>query len=386
MSSTADVTIRERFDAFDESDFTEWLACGFRLFYAQQRPADESNPIFSQPFAEFDSAHLLRNLPFDFAYFLIGRKESLLDDLEDIYERYVPDDKKVLFRRSLGRLLRQCVGDGQLPEEVASDVIYLMVKVRAHESLESLAPSIGRGRYGKDRAWLQYEAISVLKALLPSKEAIDGLQNLVTSPNFSASFSFDVLAALCRADPTNWIASFTMMSGYIDELMKQAQQRGPDFVAAIEKKKDTFASELTLSVPAYELVEQLPKLGRSNSTEDTYGKSAWLFQRLCSLIEVEELDSFSVDDDSVSVIIKVKAQPYRVVIAKWKADEYKVILSFQLQNDISRSLETYGSTSHSDQAADASFYIFTDDIRRRLSFILTKKDSDELLSECGETH
>jgi hypothetical protein len=334
MGPEANMSIREKFAHFRESDFCDWLSRGLKAFYSRNQAQNSVVGARSGHLPGSMTSGAAAPPPFDFAYSLIGRRESLLDDIQYIYSQYIPEEKKVVFRQSIGRLFRQCVGDDLFPVRAVSDLIYLMAKVRAHESLESLAPIIGRGKYGQDKKWLQYEAIAILKALLPSKEAVEGLRNLVTLPNFYAGYCFDVLTALCRADHARWLSALELMSGHIATLCEQAQRSGNDAIRQVEGAARDFAKAFSTFMPTSAIAEQVPRIDLTTQPSGLYVSGTWLVKELFigdspPIVTDDENGTFTDDFALIRIPMHVANDPSRRTYIEWERETYRVFCSLQ---------------------------------------------------------
>lgn len=356
MNSTSDIPIRERFAQFQETDFCDWLSRGFKAFYAHSQFPNLAGRTRSAVNLDSVTSNGKESRPFDFAFTHVGKKESLLDDLEYIYDQYVPNEKKIVFRLSVGRLLRQCVGDNLFPDPGFSDLIYLMAKVRAHESLECLAPVLGKGRFGQERKWLQYEAIATLKALLPAKEAVEGLRNLVTLPNFSPAFSFDILAALCRADPERWYSAFMLLRGHIASLHKQAQEIGGETIREVEDAARDFVKSFVEFMPTSAIGDLVPQIDLTTSSRELYASGTWLVKELFTgdrppLMVLHEDGTFTDNFTSIKIPIFVAKQPARRTNVLWQVDQYKTLRSISSEYDKVKLLHLFEDSPSVGQAA-----------------------------------
>jgi hypothetical protein len=347
MGLAANMSMRERFAHFQESDFCDWLSRGLKAFYARKQVQNSADGARSGLLSDSLTSEAVATVPFDFAYPLIGRRESLLDDIQYIYNQHIPDEKKIVFRLSIGRLFRQCVGDDRFPEPAVSDLIYLMAKVKAHESLECLAPVIGRGKYGQQKKWLQYEAIAIFKALLPAKEAVEGLRNLVTLPNFCAGYSFDVLTALCRADPARWFSAFELMGGHIATLWEQAQRIGDDAIREVEGAARNFAKAFSGFMPTSAIAEQVPRINLTTLSSELYVSGTWLVKELFTgdsppIVMPEKNGTFTDDLAFIKIPMRVANQPSRRTTIAWEPERYKTFRSLQLEHYMANFLHLLG--------------------------------------------
>lgn len=217
---------RNEFSTFEQVDFVNWLDNGLRGYYS---------PIKEAP-------------PFSFASFFIGRLDSILDDLGYVYNHLVPPEKQPLFRYSIGSLLRRDVSSRRLPDDAVSDLLYLVAEVHAYEALDSLCTVVEDNVYSTELPWLQFEAISILKQLLPAQEAIDAIKRFVTSPNFNCRFTFDVLISLCLSDPVRWPDHLALMDGSITKLYQEAEEHGGDAPRQVYEEEIAFQNEFARSI------------------------------------------------------------------------------------------------------------------------------------------
>jgi hypothetical protein len=176
-----------RFSRFEEEDFANWLESGFRIYHNR-----------------LEGKQIGPDQPFEFVSGFIGFGDSLLDDLTLIFRNLVPEDKKTLFRKSIARLLMKVVSRDDFPLEAVRELIYLIERVGASESLSCLATVVQTGRYAAPSEWLQVDAIRVLKQMLGSGQAVEGLYELAALDEFKAELSLDVLESLCRYVPREW--------------------------------------------------------------------------------------------------------------------------------------------------------------------------------------
>jgi hypothetical protein len=325
MDTISESLIRDRFVRFDEDAFCDWLARGLKSFYAAKevvRPTGDENAL----------------RPFEFASSLIGRRESHLNDIQYIYTHCVPDDKKLYFRRSIGRVLRRSVDDLSFPEPAVSDLIYLVSMIRAYESVADLGPIVASGRYGKEKEWLQFEAIASLKSLLPSKEAVEGIRNLVSQERFHESFTLEVLTLLCQYEPETWSLSFDQLRGHFSSLREHARELGAHDLAKLSEHVSEFATTFAMTVPTNEIAKQLPKLiviDRPSAKGDVgmcFLKK--LFGGANAPIRMLHNDS-SFSDDMFRVLapIQLTADPVRRALVECETEQYRVLY------DLDRALQ-----------------------------------------------
>jgi hypothetical protein len=234
------VQIRARFSNFQEDDFVDWLESGFRTLHA--------------------AVHAGTAQPFGFVSDFVGLRDSILDDLEFIYHELIPTDNQLTFRRSIAKLLMRDVTRATFPEEAVSELIYLIERVGADEALYCLASVVETGRYGADSEWLKYDAISVLKQMLGSEQAVLGLYDMAGSPNFAYRFSFDILGALCRYVPNAWVQHVKVMSGWIGKLSVEAMGSTKRAIEEFNADEKEFVKLFSRTVPPSIVARQLRDL------------------------------------------------------------------------------------------------------------------------------
>jgi hypothetical protein len=191
--------VRKQFSQFGETDFVDW---------------------FQEGCTEYYSAANERAFAPAFAY--IRKLDSISDDLAWIYDKLVPLKKQPLFRRAIAEVLKTRAGDLGFPVDAVSELVYLISKVKAVESLYCLPRIVATGRIRQDTHWLLFESLAQIKQWLPRKPAIDALYAMVTSRAFEDRYTFDVLTALCIKDPDRWPAHFKLLSGGLSRQVDQA--------------------------------------------------------------------------------------------------------------------------------------------------------------------
>lgn len=320
MTTPNHATIRDRLSRFDESEFTQWLRGGLIDYYSHSSTSERNSPSAI-------SISTASTKPFSFAYSMLGKTESLLDDIELLYEQYIIDDRKPLFRRCLGRLLKESLADGRFPDEGLSDIIYLMARVRAYESLEALPVVLGRGKLGHEKSWLQYEALSTLKSLLPSDIAVAMLRQTVTLPTFNVGFSLDVLLSLARAYPSDWLSSFRLLQPQVLSLRNSARETGPASLQQFEADVAQFANRFVIAVPTAAIAEQISDIVVIGDHTRLYETGTWLIKSLfigdSAPLEIDH-DKGTLPRDSETVQLAIFAKnPPRTAKMVWRSGDYR---------------------------------------------------------------
>jgi hypothetical protein len=323
-------SIREQFARFDEDAFGDWLTRGFKNLYPANGVVQLTAALNGVGRQDKRGERDGSTRPFDFAYSFVGKRESILEDMRFIYTTFVPDDKKGYFRRSIGKVLRRSVDDVSFPEAAISDLIYLVSTVRAYESLGDLGPAVARGRYGKDKEWLQYEAIANLKDLLPAQEAVEGLRNLVTQEHFHEAYAFEVLILLCRYEPERWSSSFDLLRGHFASLREHAHERGADFLASLNKVATDVAVTFAKTLPTNEIAKQVPRLIVTDRASSRLDVGMCFLRRLLGgnkapITMLHDESRFSDDMSRVLVPIELAADSVRRACMTCETEQYRVL-------------------------------------------------------------
>lgn len=228
-----------RFSRFTEEDFANWLESGFRVYHTR-----------------LDGKQIGPDEPFGFVSGFIGFGDSLLDDLTQIFRKLVPEDQKPIFRKSIAKLLMKVVSREHFPFEAVRELIYLIERVGADESLPYLATVVQTGRYGAKSEWLQIDAIRVLKQMLGSADAVLGLYDLAAAENFKVELSLDVLESLCNYVPQEWPRHVMMLATDIGKWHEKAKHIGGLALKEFEDHENTFFETFVRQVAK-------PRIGRT---------------------------------------------------------------------------------------------------------------------------
>ncbi len=173
--------IRKMFSDLDREQYADWLWRSLLQFYAS--PSSDKDA-----FAPVSS--------------LVRQQETLSEGLAQVYELYVPEHQKLLFRQALGDVLRNHSNSVDVPSVAFQDLIYLIARIGATESLGALVPTVGSGLLGKVDPTILYDSFSILKYLAPSSSAFDTVLALVDSANFDDGYLFDAMTVLIECEPS----------------------------------------------------------------------------------------------------------------------------------------------------------------------------------------
>jgi len=248
-------TIYKTFEKFDRDAFADWLWRGLRSFYSSP-PSERVNA-------------------FDYAGLLIMAQESVSEGLGQVYDECVPESQKLMFRQAIGDVLREHGNDPGAPTPAFQDLIYLVVRIRATESLKALLPTIGNGLLGKRYPDILYDTIAALRFLAPSARAYDAALDLIDSPNFDDGYLFEALKVLVECEPSRTSGIVLMFELRLSDLRRSVQNLGEDEWNAFCEAANDWA-------------EHILKLGPETWIKDLWEKAnhtpeqSWLFECLFS--------------------------------------------------------------------------------------------------------
>jgi hypothetical protein len=199
-----DDNVLDRLSGFGRDEFADWLWTGLREFYAS--PPSERARSFGGAGLE------------------ILQRESICEGLAQIYERYVPGSKQLLFRKAIGDVLRRHANDGDAPVDGILDLVYLIMRVRADESLDALVPTVGNGFLGQKYPKILYATITSLRSLAPSMQAYKTALNLIRSTNFDKGYLFEALKVLVECRPTDISRTLVKFEPPLSDLCRLAEE------------------------------------------------------------------------------------------------------------------------------------------------------------------
>lgn len=199
-----DDRILDRLAGFGRDEFADWLWRGLSGFYA------------SPPSERADS--------FEHAGLHILRYDSVCEGLAQIYEKCVPGSKQLPFRKAIGDVLRKHANDRDTPVEGIRDLIYLIMRIRANESLSALVPTVGTGFIGRKCPEILYETIASLRSLAPSMQAYKTARDLIHSTNFDKGYLFEALKVLIVCKPTEVSRIMVEFEPHLSDLCRLVEE------------------------------------------------------------------------------------------------------------------------------------------------------------------
>lgn len=212
---------------FDREQYADWLWRGLRAFYNAQ------------------SASRVR--AFDHVGLIIAQQDSVCEGLAHVYEEYVPESRKLLFRRAIGDVLREQANNQDAPITAFQDLIYLLVRIRANESLGALLSAVGNGLVGKRHPAIFYETLAVLRSLAPSAHAFETARGLVVSANFDDGYLFEATKVLVECEPPSVSGIVLEFEPRLSKLRQACLELGGDeWIAFCEGANDWAEHLLTL--------------------------------------------------------------------------------------------------------------------------------------------
>jgi hypothetical protein len=212
---------------FDREQYADWLWRGLRAFYSR-KPAERIGA-------------------FDHVGLIIAQQDSVCEGLTRVYEEYVPESRKLSFRRAIGDVLREQTNNQDAPIEAFQDLIYLIMRIRASESLGSLLPAVGNGLVGRRQPEIFYETLAALRLLAPSAQAFEVARGLVVSANFDDGYLFEATKVLVECEPSSVSAIVLEFEPRLSELRQACLELGGDeWIAFCEGANDWAEYLLTL--------------------------------------------------------------------------------------------------------------------------------------------
>src|SRR3989338_368153 len=181
--------IKEHFAAFDRTKFAVWLKEGLRAYYSHSRDSKNHHP--------FDPVYP------EIVYHDVSRADGVVSDfLDRVYGKFFSDSGKQMFREAIGDVLDSQINEKKLPTGACEDLVYLISRVKAEESLDSLVSFAGEAKLGEDGKEF-YATIAVLKSFKPSKKVYEAVERLADSSNFDEGYLFEVIEILVENQPSN---------------------------------------------------------------------------------------------------------------------------------------------------------------------------------------
>jgi hypothetical protein len=175
--------IPKMFSEFGRDEFADWLWNGLRSFYTSH-PYDRINAF----------QHFSRR---------ILQYESVDKGLAQIYEEYIPESKKLQFRQSIGDVLRRYANEKDTPIDAVRNLIYLITRIKADESLTALFPTICNGYLIERRPRILYDTITILRSRAPSEQAYETASDLIDWSGFKDDYLFEAIKVLVECKPSH---------------------------------------------------------------------------------------------------------------------------------------------------------------------------------------
>ena len=227
----------------------------------------------------------------------IGRQDDLAEDLRTIYDS-LPADAQTRWRLAIRDLLAMH-GPDMSKREAVRVLIDFATLVRAHEILEVLPKLVANGR---DELMFDHVVRTVTALASQTEASRDCLQRIRTSPRFVPDYAGLVLAALCHADPDNWLTHVENLAAP----MRILADRLSDGSTALRFYASAILEAISLSRVTGTAANRLSK-----HTESQWLWSEW-FEGDQSLIQYEPKTLASArlslrTNDAVSVTINAAA-------------------------------------------------------------------------------
>lgn len=246
-------TNKKNFQKFDREQFADWLRRGLQAFY-KFPPSDRAMAF------EFVGLHIVQQL-------------SVSAGLAFVYENFVPRANQLKFRQAIGDVMRKFANDATVPKAAFSDLIYLIMRIRASESLNALFPVVGNGLIGKKYPDVLYEAITALRSLAPDTAAYDTARNLINSTNFDDGYLFEATKVLVECEPSQTSKVVLDFEPRLSELHQRTHRLGCNEWSEFCEAADDWACDILKLKPISALQELWVKA-------DFSARQSWLLDVL----------------------------------------------------------------------------------------------------------
>lgn len=193
-----------------KEEFSNWLWHTLQLHYMPQVRNEKER----KDFGDFWNAH-----------------DSPGSAIGNIYHDLQTEEQKLSFRQAIGDALIKHANDEKAPPNALRDLIYLIPRMKAVESLRALIPAIGNGPLGKKHPEYLYDTMAAVGALSPSPETQVTINQLVDSPNFDDGYIFEAIGILAKCEPSNILNLLVRFKPRINSLRQK--------VKALDEKERT---------------------------------------------------------------------------------------------------------------------------------------------------
>lgn len=278
-------TISKTFAEFKREEFADWLWRGLRSFYTSP-PSD-------------------RVRAFDDMGLLIIKQESVCEGIARIYEQYVAERRKLMFRQAIGDVLREHANDQKAPIPAFQDLIYLLGRIKATESLSALLSIVCSGFLKRRYTDVLYETFAVLRSLAPSIYAYDTAFALVNCLNFDDGYLFEAIKVLVECQPSQASKIILMLEPRLTQMRQFTQDIGGDEWNAFREAANDCAKQLLELAPISWIKELWEEANHMP-------EGAWLFELLfCNGVtpvvnlQDEPFDEYFMEYASKRVRLKV---------------------------------------------------------------------------------
>ena len=197
----------EVFAQFNRKMFGEWMWKEMQLIYS---------PPSAEKIRGIDSIGLA-----------IMRQETVSEGLAYVYENYVPEPKKLMFRQAIGDILREQGNQEDVDFQMINDFIYLIARIKAIEAVDAFLPTVGNGLLGKNPAAL-WSAFTILCSLAPSPQVYEATSQMINSVNFDDGYLFEAINILAECNPSQVPAIVQSLESRLEKLRRMAEQLGGD--------------------------------------------------------------------------------------------------------------------------------------------------------------
>ena len=154
-----------------------------------------------------------------------------------VYNKFFSSRGKKMFREAIGDVLSGQINKPELSMEACKDLIYLISRINAEESLDSLVAFAGEAKPQDENL---YSTIAVLNDFKPSKKVYEVTEKLANSSNFNEGYLFEVIGLLVESQPSNTQDILGRFEERTKKLWNSLQDIVEEKNAFLEAKDDCF--------------------------------------------------------------------------------------------------------------------------------------------------
>lgn len=231
------------------NQFADWLQSGFEDIVSGNR---------DRLARAFEPLHLI-----------IIRSQTVVDDLECVYEAL--DDARVqaTFRKGLSGAFDRLAIQGHQSEALTS-ILALAQRISAHELITHIVPMLLNTGSCSESPSIFKHAFDYLATMAPLSAAKNAVVALVTSERFDPTFSIYAFITLCRCDPASWLDHLNTLRSHIASA--RVGKKSPNALLT--------AKRFVSLVPLSNIAQQILRLETSRNRVRAMQGDNWLGEAL----------------------------------------------------------------------------------------------------------